>query len=630
MCGIAGIFNLGGQPVSARVLQAMTDAIAHRGPDGEGFYLDRGLGLGHRRLAVIDTTPRGSQPMKSADGRWVISYNGEVYNFKALRRELEDRGCTFRSNSDTEVLLEGLAKFGISFLNQLDGMFALAAWCIPQRALYLARDRYGIKPIYYRLDGKTLLFGSEIKAILAHPGVSAELSLDALNEYFTFQNQLRFHTLFKGIHLLPPATIACLDARGSFEITTWWDYDFSNPDEGMTFEQAREETVRLLHEAVDRQLVSDVSVGSYLSGGIDSGSIVALAAHHIPRLTTFTAGFEMSEVDGIEMAFDERINAELMANRFKTEHYEQVINAGDIRWSLPRVVWHLEDLRMGMCYPNYYISRLASKFVKVCLTGTGGDELFGGYPWRYYRVFQSVGRDEYLRDYYAYWQRLVPDADKPRLFTQEVWNAVQGEDMADVFRSVFKNDGSMRFDTPEQHIQNSLYFEIKTFLAGLFVVGDKLAMANGLEERFPFMDNALVELSQRIPVRHKLGNLDQMKRIDENEFARNRKYHYQHTDGKNVLRKALENLLPKEVTSARKQGFSAPDESWYRGENAAYIREVLLDPKAAFREFINPSYVAQIIEEHIERRINHRLLIWSLLCFEWWCRLFLCKDGRPF
>jgi asparagine synthase (glutamine-hydrolysing) len=315
-----------------------------------------------------------------------------------------------------------------------------------------------------------------------------------------------------------------------------------------------------------------------------------------------------------------------MANHFKTEHYEQVINAGDLAWSLPRVVWHLEDLRVGMSYPNYYISRLASKFVKVCLQGTGGDELFGGYPWRYYRVFQSLDQKSFFNNYYGFWQRLVSDDDKKHLFTESVYSQIDIGQPREIFERVFTFNKTLKYDTPEQHINNSLYFEIKTFLPGLLLVGDKLSMANGLEERFPFLDNELVDFAQKIPVKHKLGNLETLKRVDENEFRSKRKVYEEHNDGKNVLRKAMMDFIPETIVNRKKQGFSAPDESWYRGENAEYIKELLLNKKTVSSEFVNPDYVKKIVNEHVNHRINHRLLIWSLMNFEWWCRLFLNNE----
>lgn len=624
MCGIAGIFNLDESPVSLNHLKEMARVIAHRGPDDEGFFKKENIGFAHRRLAIIDLSEKAAQPMTSEDGRWTIVFNGCIYNYRELKEDLKKEGAIFHSTSDTEVICEGLSFYGPEFIQKLNGMFAIGAWNHNDRSLHLFRDRFGVKPLYYWFNKKTVVFASEIKAILKHPEYKTEVDKDALNEYFTFQNIFRFRTLFKGVIPLPPANAVRIDKNSTrVAHNSWWDFDFSNPDETITFHEAKDETERLLKQAVARQMVSDVPVGSYLSGGMDSGSITSIASKMIPRMATFTCGFDMSSVMGVEANYDERRDAELMANILKTEHYEQVINAGDLSWSLPRVVHHLEDLKVGMSYPNYYISRLASKFVKVCLQGTGGDEIYGGYPWRYYRIFQSVDRQDFFDQYYRFWQRLVPDNDKHKLFQDSILNDVDIRDPKRLFERVFLFNDRLKYDTPEQHIQNSLYFEIKTFLPGLLLVGDKLSMANGLEERFPFLDNDLVDFAQKIPIRHKLANLEHMKSMDENTPKKKRIAYREYDDGKNVLRRAMEDLLPREIIERKKQGFSAPDESWYRGENVKYVQQLLLNKNAAYQEFIKPDFVRLIIDEHINKGMNHRLMIWSFMCFEWWCRIFL-------
>jgi asparagine synthase (glutamine-hydrolysing) len=378
-------------------------------------------------------------------------------------------------------------------------------------------------------------------------------------------------------------------------------------------------------QAVRRQLVADVPVGAYLSGGMDSGSIVALAARDVRRLQTFTAGFELSQVNGIETTFDERRAAELMAYSFQTEHYEQVINAGDIRWSLPRVVWHLEDLRLGMSYPNFYIARLASKFVKVCLSGAGGDELFGGYPWRYYRVFRSLDRQHFLENYYGFWQRLTTSEERKALFRH---GADDEDEMFRVFSGVFDGRADLRYASPEEQIQASLYFECRTFLSGLLLVGDKLAMASGLEERFPFLDNALVDFAMSLPVGQKLADLHHMLQIDEDQVRKRLVAEDAFSGGKNCLRQAMTHLLPPEIMQRKKQGFSSPEASWYRGENAAYVRDMLLGKDLISTEFLCADFIRQSVTDHLEGRRNNRLLIWSLLSFEQWCRVFLSGE-RP-
>ncbi len=311
MCGITGIFQLDGKSVTHEVLQKMTDALAHRGPDGQGIFYHQNVGFGHRRLSILDVSDKGAQPMHSADRQWVVVFNGCIYNFKSLREELIQKGHRFQSTSDTEVITEGLSCAGPDFLKRFDGMFAIAAWHFKTKTLYLSRDRFGVKPLYYYFDGNVLLFGSEIKAILAHPSYSIGINHSALNEYFTFQNLFRYHTLFQGIYLLPAAnTLAIQTNTRSLDHQAWWDYNFADTDEQMEFEEAKLETERLLQNAVNRQMVSDVPLGSYLSGGMDSGAITALACKQVPRLTTFTCGFDMSSVTGVEANYV-MMNAEM-------------------------------------------------------------------------------------------------------------------------------------------------------------------------------------------------------------------------------------------------------------------------------------------------------------------------------
>ena len=339
MCGIIGVFNLNNENVSEHLLKSMASKISHRGPDGEGFYLENNLGFAHKRLSIIDLSENGNQPMISEDGNWIIVFNGFIYNYKELRTSLIESGLNFKSTSDTEVICQGLSKYGEKFIEKLNGMFAIAAWKKDSKELFLFRDRFGIKPLYYWFSGDVICFSSEIKAIIEHPEYKIDVDLDVLNEYFTFQNVFTYRTLFKDIWMLPPANSVKLDSYSKFvKHKSWWDYDFTTSDKKMTFEYAKNETKRLFEKAVKRQMISDVPVGSYLSGGMDSGSITAVASQNVDRLSTFTCGFDMSTVTGREANFDERRDAELMANHFKTEHFEQVMNAGDIKWSLPKLV----------------------------------------------------------------------------------------------------------------------------------------------------------------------------------------------------------------------------------------------------------------------------------------------------
>jgi asparagine synthase (glutamine-hydrolysing) len=622
MCGITGIIHLKGNPISPSLLLKMTDSIAHRGPDSQGQWIEGNVGLGHRRLSIIDLSPAGHQPMISLEHRFVLSYNGEVYNFKELRKELEAAGYWFRSQTDTEVVLSALSHWGVKALDRFNGMFALALWDRKERTLLLARDRYGIKPLYVSQQNHIFAFGSEQKAILARPDFSRKLDTPALLEYFTFQNLFTDRTLLKDIQLLPAGHYAILDLKQENPVLhrfRYWDYRFREPDHPASKQEYLEELDRLFHQAVKRQLVTDVELGSYLSGGMDSGSITAIAAREFPYLKTFTCGFDLSSASGIELAFDERVKAEAMSARFKTEHYEMVLKAGDMERCLPKLAWHLEEPRVGQSYPNFYAAQLASKFVKVVLSGSGGDEMFGGYPWRYYRGACSQNFEQYIDQYYLYWQRLVDNRDLKKMF-EPVQSEVASVWTRDIFRDVFATHDKAP-DCPEDYINHSLYFESKTFLAGLFLVEDKLSMAHSLETRVPFMDNDLVDFAMQCPVGLKLNNLAEVVRINENEPGDKQTQFFQKTnDGKQILRDMMGRYIPDDITQAPKQGFSSPDASWFKGESINFVQRTLLNGNARIYEVIDRQTVAALIGQHMCGEQNRRLLIWSLLNVEAWMK----------
>lgn len=621
MCGVAGLVHCDRTAVSPAVLQRMTDAIAHRGPDGQGHWIEGGVGLGHRRLAIIDLSPSGHQPMVNADHRFVLSYNGEVYNFRELRTELEAMGYWFRSTSDTEVVLNALAAWGTAALQRFNGMFALALFDRREQRLLLARDRYGVKPLYWALRGGRFAFASEQKAILA-AGFDRALDKRGLLEYFSFQNFFTDRTLIEGVSMLPAGHFGVLDlARegARFEIHRYWDFRFCEPDTVADPREYREELERLFEQAVNRQLVSDVELGSYLSGGIDSGAITAIASRSYPYLKSFTCGFDLSSASGIELSFDERVKAEAMSALFKTEHYEMVLKAGDMERILPTLARHIEEPRVGQSYPNFYAAKLASRFVKVVMSGAGGDELFGGYPWRYYRGATSAGFDDYVDQYYGFWQRLVDESSMPRLLAP-IWNELRDESPRQVFRDVFANHDN-ELSRPEDYINHSLYFEAKTFLHGLLVVEDKLSMAHGLETRVPFLDNDLVDFAMRCPVRLKLNNLSQVVRMNENEPGDKRgKYFLKTNDGKQIVRDAMRDIMPADIAQGVKQGFSAPDASWFKGESIDYVRRTLLEGQPRLYEFVDRGTAQALVQEHLSGHHNRRLFIWSLLSVEHWLR----------
>jgi asparagine synthase (glutamine-hydrolysing) len=622
MCGIAGFLYHNRRPGEFITLQRMTDSIAHRGPDGEGHWINGTVGLGHRRLAIIDLSPAGKQPMMTADRRYVLTYNGEIYNFQDLRLELEALGYQFRSKTDSEVVLNAFAAWGVKAVGRFNGMFAFALWDAKAHELFLVRDRYGIKPLYYLSTPEHMLFGSEIKAILAHPDAAAKIDTSALLEYMTFQNFLAEQTLIEGIRLLPPGCWLRVSSDGTTALKRYWDYDFAEPGTSLPSRDYVEQLTWLFRQAVNRQLVSDVEVGSYLSGGMDSGSITAVAAEQYPGMKSFTVGFDLHSASGLELAFDERPDAEFMSYHFGTEHYEMVLKAGDMERAMKRLVWHLEEPRVGQSYPNFYASQLGSRFVKVMLSGAGGDELFGGYPWRYYRAVVNDDFEHYIDKYYVFWQRLISNSLMETVL-RPVWDDVRHIRTRDTFRDVFVRHAET-LTRPEDYINHSLYFEAKTFLHGLLVVEDKLSMAHSLETRVPFLDNDLVDFAMRVPVGQKLGNLDKVVELNENTpGSKTRKYFDKTHDGKLVLRQAMKAIVPEKATSAVKQGFSAPDASWFRGESIDYVRDTLLDRDARIYDLLDFGATTALINEHLDGQVNRRLLIWSLLYLEEFSGTFL-------
>ena len=664
MCGIVGALSLNKPSVNVDYIKPMADKIAHRGPDDAGYLCfhtgarhnkkisfyqnltdekfkniedmlptiesnsaqrelhshDYDLYMGHRRLSILDVSYAGHQPMSDLSKNIWIAYNGEIYNFKELRIELEELGHRFKSQTDTEVIIYAYIEWGIDCIKRFNGMFAFSLYDNFNKKFYLCRDRYGIKPVYYHItEDKTFIYASEIKSILEYKDYKSEVDKEALLEYFTFQNIFTNRTLHKNINLLEAGHYLEINLLSKqIEKTEYWDFDFSEPEFIKDEREYIEELDRLFTQAVQRQLISDVPVGSYLSGGMDSGSITAIASNHFQKsndfLKTFTVGFDLSSASGMELSFDERAKSEYMSYMFKTEHYEMVLKSGDMERCMNNFAYHLEEPRVGQSYPNYYAAKLASKFVKVVLSGAGGDELFAGYPWRYYKAVNNDSFDNYIDKYYGFWKRLIPNKDIQNVFSPilkdtKVWTK-------DIFASVFKTPVNVQ--TPEEYINHSLYFEAKTFLHGLLVVDDKLSMAHSLETRVPFLDNDLVDFAQKIPAKYKLGNLQKVIKMDENEIGKMQKTN----DGKVILRKAMSKYIPEDIHKAVKQGFSSPDNSWFKGESIDFVKAKLLNSDANIYKYMDKDATQKLINEHLEGKQNRRLFVWSLLNFEEWSSIY--------
>lgn len=661
MCGIVGAISLNKPSIQVDYAKPMADKIAHRGPDDAGYLFfhtgarhqngisffhnltddkfkniedmlpsieshsarrelyshDYDLYMGHRRLSILDVSYAGHQPMSDLSKNIWIAYNGEIYNFKELRSELEKLGHRFVSKTDTEVLIYAYIQWGIECVKRFNGMFAFSLYDNFKKKFYLCRDRYGIKPVYYTMTNEnTFIYASEIKAILEYKEYKSEVDKEALLEYFTFQNIFTNKTLYQGVKILEAGNCIELDLKiKQQKQIQYWDFDFSEPLEIKDEREYIEELDRLFTRAVKRQLVADVDVGSYLSGGIDSGGITAIASQNLPWMKTFTVGFDLSSASGMELSFDERAKAEYMSYIFKTEHYEMVLKSGDMERCMNEYAYHLENPRVGQSYPNFYAAKLASKFVKVVLSGAGGDELFAGYPWRYYKAMKNHNFDEYIDKYYSFWKRLIPNKDIKNVF-KPIENDIKNVWTRDIFAGVFKTLVSTK--SPEEYINYSLYFEAKTFLHGLLVVEDKLSMAHSLETRVPFLDNDLVDFAQKIPARMKLRDLNKVRNMNENDIGKLQKTN----DGKYILRKAMGRYIPDDIQKAVKQGFSSPDNSWFKGESIEFVKAKLLSNKANIYKYLDKTSTQKLIQEHLSGKENRRLFIWSLLNFEQWCDIY--------
>ena len=565
--------------------------------------------------------------MTSQCNRFNLIYNGELYNYLELREELIKRGFAFKSNSDTEVVLNALIEWGSKAVLKFNGIFALAFWDSKEQKLMLARDRFGVKPLYFVEDRNGLYFASEIKALLEVPTFKRELNLEAVSQYFTFQNQFGETTFLNNVRLLEQGSILIKQrADKTSEIRSYWKFTCKEPEQHLSHGEYLEQLQFLFDQAVKRQTISDVNIGAFLSGGIDSGAITAVATKVLDSMNTFTCGFDLSSASGIELNFDEREAAETISALFQTDQYEVVLKSGDMEKIMKDIVYHLEEPRVGQCYPNFYVSKLASKFNKVVLAGTGGDELFGGYPWRYFVSSSDKNTDEFTDLYFTNWQRLVNEGDKSRFF-EPVWTEISQFNMRETFKEQLSLPDSKTI-TQSEMFNCCLNFEIRTFLQGLLMIDDKLSMAHSLETRVPFLDNDLAEFAANLPLKHKTS-LNTKIKLDENVAGHKTALYYQRTkNGKLLLREAMSKFLPKKITEREKQGFSAPDASWFRGQSIDFVRDTICTPNSKIYDYLDYGFVNRLLEEHFSGKKNKRLLIWSLIYFDNFLNQFLCSNQK--
>jgi asparagine synthase (glutamine-hydrolysing) len=618
MCAICGIIKKDGI-IDPEILKRMVNLMSYRGPDEEGYYIKNSAGLGHRRLKIIDLST-GQQPMSNETGRLHLICNGEVYNFKALRQELNTKGHRFKSNSDSEVILHLYEEKGVDCLQDLRGMFALAIWDEEQRILFLARDRVGEKPLVYSLINQDIVFASEIKSLLLYPEIKKQISLPALDLYLTYQAVPSDYTIFKNIKKLPSASYL-LWKDGNVRIEKYWDVDFSKKIRFKTEKEYEELLWENLQEATRIRMISDVPLGAFLSGGLDSSAIVGIMSRlSSSKIKTFSIGFD--EKDYSELKF-----AKIVAKHFGTEHREFIIKP-DIINILPKLVWHYnEPFADSSMVPTYYISEQTKQYVTVALNGDGGDENFAGYT-RYWQTlilaslykYTPIG-DKYLnficggkkgRAYrilkylretrtkglcYAYTRRLTifPEVLKNSLYSQQIKQDLSDFDSYTHVERIWDRTKDLKL------LERMFYIDFNFYLPDVLMTKMDIAtMANALEGRSPFLDHKLIETVTGFPSDLKFRGIG----------------------SKYILKKKLKGFLPDKIIKRNKMGFGIPINKWFRSELKNYIKEVLYSNEFMKRGFFDPEGVKQMIEEHISGKQNHGLRIWSLLCLELWFRTF--------
>jgi asparagine synthase (glutamine-hydrolysing) len=649
MCGICGIYEYGvAEPaVTASLVAQMRDQMTHRGPDDAGVYVttDARVGLGNRRLAVVDLSPAGHNPMPNEDGRVWITFNGEIYNHERLRPGLIERGHSYRSRTDTETIIHLYEERGLDFVGELEGDFAIALWDENARRIVLVRDRIGVKPLYYTIAGGRLIFASEIKAILEHPSVSRDIDEEALYHYMTFLTTPAPLTLFAGIKKLPAGCLLTCDARGDVKITRYWDAIVTDMDSALiNDEQAMtEELRRLLTESIEKRMMSDVPFGVFLSGGIDSTANVALMARLMNQpVRTFTVGFRDNP------AYNEIEQAREVAREYQTDHHEVTISQQELLDFLPDLIFHQDEpIADPVCVPLYYVSKLARQSgTTVIQVGEGADELFCGYrdytrylkfhdhAWRYLsrlpvflrRAISKTGQSlisATADKWPSRWHKVAPDVLRRLARGEELfWSGAMIFDEVHkqkLFarglkqRLSAKGNGAQEFSSyavvredldrllakkpSAELLERITYQELKLRLAELLLMRvDKMTMATSVEARVPFLDHKLVEFAMSLPQNMK----------------------YRDGETKYILKRALRGVIPERVINRKKSGFGAPINEWMLDRFGGFVERTLMNSPLRRRELFDYDFIAQLLKEHRRGRVNYSFFLWSLLNLSLW------------
>ncbi len=634
MCGITGVMDFADNArVEPGVLRRMCDVMTHRGPDDEGIYNAGPVGLGIRRLSIIDLTT-GHQPLSNEDGSLWIVFNGEIYNHAELRAQLEARGHLYRTHSDTETIVHLYEEYGHDCVQHLTGMFAFAIWDASKQRLFVARDRLGIKPLYYYLDAQRLIFASEIKVILSHPAINAQFRRSALPEYLAFGYLSGEDTFYAGIHKLMPGHWMEVDSRGQVQAQPYWDVPIAGAEPSRDASYYIETYRELLDQSVRSHLMSDVPLGVFLSGGLDSSTLAALVTKiRGTPVETFSVGYA-------EDAYSELPYARIVAHHLNSRHYEVLLSQQDFFGTLPHLIWHEDE---PIVWPSsialYFVARLARERVKVVLTGEGADDTLAGYT-RYAFTLKNTAWDRAYR-------RMTPGAMRAKIrdaiansntigatlrrklshtflarngeswasfYFDNFFSAFSAADQSELLTSELAHE--LAEESPYEHaldnwehssgemLQRLLYTDIKTYLVELLMKQDNMSMAASVESRVPFLDHRLVEFAVNIPQHVQVGG-----------FA-----------GKRILKKAVEELLPRSILDRPKLGFPTPWSRWLAGPQLEQIRSLLLEPRSLDRRLFEPSAVERLFHEHRAGHRDHADRIWRLLNLELWQRVCIEND----
>lgn len=613
------------EPISKQLLETMTDVLSHRGPDQGKTFISGNVGLGHSRLSIIDLSVAASQPMSNEDGTIWIVLNGEIYNFIGLRKELEEKGHIFKSKSDTEVIIHLYEELGDSCVNRLKGMFAFAIWDGKNKRLLLARDRVGKKPLHYAIKNGNLTFASEIKSILYDPDIRREVNLHALDRYLTYLYVPSPETIFSDIKKLPPAHILIYE-KSRIRIERYWNMSFSDKIK-LSEKEYQNKILELLTSAVRMRMVSDVPLGAFLSGGLDSSAITAIMSKISSKpIKTFSIGFK-------DKSFNELEYAREVARLFHTEHYEYIVEPNAIE-ILPKLVWHYDEpFADSSAIPAYYLSKMARQEVMVALSGDGGDESFAGYDrykankiadiWnvipanirkKLFALIEKMPESTQKKDFgrnlkkflryfhlsnqerYIAWMSNFSYRQKEKLYSSEFKNNLTTIDRGDYLLGAYSKSMTKDF------VDATLFVDIMTYLpCDLLVKMDIASMANSLEVRSPFLDQDLMEFVWAMPSSLKLHGFTT----------------------KYILKKTLAEILPARILQRKKSGFGVPIGRWIREELRNFTYDALLGTKAVGRGYFNENIIRQLLDEHISGKIDHAQRLWSLLNLEVWHRVFI-------